>query len=427
MSSPPKLTTTRLANGLTIVHQEISATPVAVVDVWVRAGAVLEPDQWMGIAHFLEHMVFKGSDRIAPGEFDHAIESRGGTSNAATSHDYAHFYVMTAQDQIAATLPYLAELLTKAAIPEREFYPERQVVLEELRQAQDDPDWLGFQTLMETIYPHHPYRRSILGTPESLMGISSQDMQQFHQAHYQPHNMTVVITGGIDYCTALELVEHHFQEFPAVVSCPRPLLNPDLDFVTVQRQELVLPRLSQARLMMAWRCPGIDPNDPLLQQFRLGYGLDLLSALLTDGRCARLTQELREDRGLVDGISSNFSLQRYSSLFTITAWLPPKNLDRVEAIICDRLSTLQSCPPTMAELTRCQRLLCNDYAFSTESPAQLAGLYGFYSTIATADIALTYPDQVRSFTPEEIQHLAQVYLSPYHYASVILRPDDVES
>ncbi len=424
LSPPSAVSTTRLANGLTIVHQELPATSVVVVDVWVRAGAVTEPDQWSGIAHFLEHMVFKGSDRIAPGEFDRAIESQGGMSNAATSQDYAHFYIMVAPDQLAATLPYLAELLTNAAIPDHEFEPERQVVLEEIRQSQDDPDWLGFQALMETVYRHHPYRRAVLGNEASLNVLSPADMRQFHRAHYQPDNMTVVVAGAVDRETALELVQQHFQRFPALTHCPQAVPTPDLELSTVQRQDLELPRLSQARLMMAWRCPGIDLGDPLPNQFRANYGLDLLSALLTDGRCARLVRELREERELVDGITSQFSLQRYSSLFTITAWLPQDNLDRVEAIICDRLSSMQSHPPSQAELARCQRLLCNDYAFSTESPAQLAGLYGYYSTIATAEIALTYPDQIRSFTAEDLQQLAQSYLSPYYYTTVILRPDN---
>ncbi len=394
------------------------------MDVWVRAGAVTEPDEWLGIAHFLEHMVFKGSDRVAPGEFDHVIESCGGISNAATSQDYAHFYMMTAHDHLAATLPYLAELVTRPAIPDVEFHPERQVVLEELRQAQDDPDWIGFQTLMETVYTQHPYRRSILGTTDSLMGLSPDHMRQFHRTHYQPDNMTVVIVGAIDARSAQELIACHFQDFPTATSqCPQPLPKLDMELTTVQRQELELPHLSQARLMMAWRCPGIDPSEPLLAQFRLGYGLDLLSALLTEGRCARLVQELREERHLVDGISSNFSLQRYSSLFTITAWLPPEHLDRVEAIICDRLTALQAQPISDAELARCQRLLCNDYAFSTESPAQLAGFYGYYSTIATADIAPTYPAQLRSITTDDLQQLAQKHLSPYHYASVVLKPE----
>ena len=116
---PAKIFT--LDNGLTLIHQHLPATPVVVADVWVQAGASAEPDSWSGIAHFLEHMIFKGSPQVGVGEFDWVIENAGGVANAATSHDYAHFYLTTANSQIAETLPYLADILLQASIPDEEF------------------------------------------------------------------------------------------------------------------------------------------------------------------------------------------------------------------------------------------------------------------------------------------------------------------
>ncbi|MEM8810421.1 MAG: pitrilysin family protein, partial [Cyanobacteria bacterium P01_G01_bin.38] len=182
----------RLDNGLTLIHQEIVTTPVVVADVWVKAGAIREPAEWAGMAHFLEHMVFKGTDQLLPGVFDQEIERRGGFTNAATSHDYAHFFITLAADALPDALPYLAELLLRASIPADEFVRERYVVLEEIRQAYDDPDWLGFQALAELLYPDHPYGRPVLGTPDILNQRSPEEMRCFHQAHYQPENMTVV-------------------------------------------------------------------------------------------------------------------------------------------------------------------------------------------------------------------------------------------
>ncbi len=192
----------------------MSATPVVVADVWVRAGARAEPADWAGMAHFLEHMIFKGTDHLPPGMFDYAIETQGGMTNAATSHDYAHFYMTIAADTLPQTLPYLADLLLHAAIPADEFGRERHVVLEEIRQAQDDPDWLGFQAMSELVYQNHPYGRPVLGTAEILQQRSPEEMRCFHQAHYQPHNMTVVITGGIPLDQTVEMVKHAFRTFP---------------------------------------------------------------------------------------------------------------------------------------------------------------------------------------------------------------------
>lgn len=405
----------RLANGLTVIHQHLPATPVVVVDVWVRAGAITEPDEWSGMAHFLEHMIFKGSERLAPGVFDSVIESRGGMSNAATSYDYAHFFITTAAQYLEDTLPALADLLLHPAIPDEEFIRERDVVLEEIRGCYDSPDWLGFQALSESVYQRHPYGRSILGTEERLMASSPETMRCFHAAHYQPENMTVVIVGGVDQESALNIVNQSFQDFPIPVECPQCEIQAEPPIIGVRRQELYLPRLEQARLLMAWVGPGVE-------QLGDAYGLDLLSVLLADGRSSRLVRDLREELRLVHGISSNFSLQRDSSLFTITASLEPQHLEQVEALICDRLLQLQSIPIPQGELNRCQRLLCNDYTFSTETASQLAGLYGYYNTIAQADIAVTYPCQIQRFKASDLMHLAQQYLSSHHYAVTVLKP-----
>lgn len=405
----------RLANGLTVIYQHLPATPAVVVDVWVRAGAITEPDAWSGMAHFLEHMIFKGSERLAPGVFDAVIENKGGISNAATSHDYAHFFITTAAQYLEDTLPPLADLLLHPAIPEAEFSRERDVVLEEIRACYDSPDWLGFQALSESVFQRHPYGRSVLGTEELLMASSPHQMRCFHAAHYQPENMTVVIVGGVEQESALNLVNQSFQDFPVRVDCPQCEIQAEPPITGVRRQELYLPRLEQARLLMAWVGPGVE-------QIRDAYGLDLLSVLLADGRSSRLVRDLREELRLVHGISSSFSLQRDSSLFTISASLDPQHLEQVEALICEGLCQLQNMPIPQPELNRCQRLLSNDYTFSTETASQIAGLYGYYNTITTADVAVTYPQQIQSFKASDLMQLAQQYLSPHHYAVTVVRP-----
>jgi zinc protease len=405
----------RLENGLTLIHQEIAATPVVVADVWVRAGAVSEPANWSGMAHFLEHMIFKGTDQLPPGIFDYAIETQGGMTNAATSHDYAHFFITIAADMLPQTLPYLADLLLHAAIPADEFSRERQVVLEEIRQAQDDPDWLGYQAMSELVYQDHPYGRPVLGTAEILQQRSPEEMRCFHQAHYQPDNMTVVIAGGIALEPTVAMVKHAFRGFSPPPVCPPASMAPVPTMAGVRRETIHLPRLEQSRLCMAWLGPGID-------QLETAYGLDLLTAILAEGRTSRLVRELREDRQLVQDIGAGFSMQRECSLFTIQAWLDGNDVDRVEAIVCDRISELAAKPVTEAEMARAKRLLCNDYAFSTEAPGQLAGLYGYYGTIDAADRCLSYVPTLQSYQAVDLQALTAQYLTPLRYVSTILRP-----
>lgn len=391
------------------------------------------------MAHFLEHMIFKGTDRQPPGSFDQAIENRGGVTNAATSYDYAHYFVMTAAQHLGDTLPLLADLLLNAAIPDNEFEQERDVVLEEILQTYDNSDSIAFQALIESIYQRHPYGRSILGTEEKLMDRSPEEMRRFHRAHYQPNNMSVVIVGDVPQHEALKWVDRSFQSFPVPLPCPTSKAAAEPPIVGIRRQELRLPRLEQARLMMAWVAPGVEPSllpsepdvlpwkqfqtadwhrDPLEE----ACGLDLLSVLLAESRSSRLVQELREERQLVQGVSSSFTLQRESSVFTITAWLKPEHLERVEALICDRLSELTTTLVSEAELSRAKRILCNDYAFSTETPSQLAGLYGYYHTLAQAEAAVLYPQRIQAFSVEDLRDVASQSLSPYHYAAIVMKP-----
>ena len=413
--SPFPANVIRLENGLTVIHQEITTTPVVVVDVWIRAGARYEPSSWTGMAHFLEHMVFKGTEQILPGMFDAAIESRGGLTNAATSHDYAHFYMTVAADDLADALPYLAELLLHAAIPADEFVRERHVVIEEIHQSWDDPDWIGFQTLSEMIYGDHPYGRSVLGSPEILQERSPEEMRQFHRTYYQPDNMQVVITGGVTLDRVLELVQATFRTFAQRESCPSAGLLSPPRLMANPSHALALPRLEHGRLLMAWLGPGID-------DLEAACGLDILATVLAEGRMSRLVRELREERQWVDDIASSFSVQQDCSLFVLSAWLAPQHIKEVEQVVCDRIASLATIPISTQELERAQRVLCNDYAFSMETPGQLAGLYGYYGTLATPELSLAYPDYVRAYTSEQLLPLAKQYLSPHHCGTLALTP-----
>ncbi|UZQ54401.1 insulinase family protein [Trichothermofontia sichuanensis B231] len=427
---PFPATVCRLDSGLTVIHQPL-ALPVVVVDVWVKAGAIVEPDEWSGMAHFLEHMIFKGTAQIPPGYFDYVVESCGSVSNAATSHDFAHYYLTTAAPDFTYILPYLAEVLLNAAIPADEFEREREVVLEEIRQADDDPDWVGFQALLQTVYQHHPYRRPVLGTADQLQRYSPQDMQTFHRTYYQPANMTVVVTGDVSEAIALEAVN---QSFPSAAGSaaqaafaqrsqaemmpplpPLPTLTPEPPLTGIRRQVLELPRLEQARLLMAWVGPG---TDNLID----AYGLDLLATLLSDGRSSRLVRDLREERQLVQDITCHLMLQKESSLFMLSVWLESEALAIVEAEIQRHLTHLATYPPTLEELQRAQRLLCNQHIFSLETPSQLANLYGYYSTIAQPEQAIAYPSYIRAFEREDLQVLAQRYLTGDRYAVTVLKP-----
>jgi predicted Zn-dependent peptidase len=227
--------------------------------------------------------------------------------------------------------------------------------------------------------------------------------------------MTVVMVGDVTEKDAVQLMVDTFENFAVRSECPPTIIEDDPPLVEIRRQDLQIPRLGQGRLMMAWTGPGIDCLED-------GLGLDLLSAVLAGGRCSRLVQELREEKQLVLDIQSSFSLQRNSSLLSVTAWLEPQHLALVEQLIRDRIYEMQTKPISEVELARAKRLLCHDYIFSTETPGQLAGLYGYYHTLASAELATRYPTTIQAIDCHTLQRLARQYLSPDYYAITAMQP-----
>jgi len=405
----------RLNQGLTVIHQYLPNNPVTVTDVWVKAGALLEPPSWQGIAHFVEHMIFKGSSLVKPGVFDQVVEENGGMTNAGTSHDYAHFFLTTATEYLNQTLPFLAEILLQAEIDEEEFYREREVVLEELKSCYDDPDFISFQMLSASLYHVHPYGECILGTEELLYKHTPQRLRCFHQTHYQPQNMTVVMVGGMPENQALELLNETFCDFAIPSECPNFQIEAEPPLVSIRRQEIELPRIEHSRLLMGWLGSGVENIEDNL-------ALDLLSVILAGSRSSRLVRKLRETLQVVIDIGSSFSLQKDSSLFTITAHLEREYLELVEDKIVREILDLQKNLVEPEELRKAQKLFYHDFLFSTESPGQLAGLYGYYHTIASLEIPLNYPAKIKQLTRENLQRVAQQYLSVEHYAVTIVKP-----
>jgi len=423
-----------LQPGFTLIHY-YRPSPVVVADVWVRAGSAMETPDQGGMAHLLEHMIFKGSANLQPGDFDRLVENQGGLTNAATSYDYAHFFITTAVNQLPAALPALGELLLGASLPAPELERERQVVLEELRQAQDNPDWVAYQHLLQGLYGSHPYGRSILGSPQHLQTHTVEALRQFHQRQYQPANLTVVVAGGLDLDPCRALVERSFCHFsppppaPPLPPVPRPQPSADTS-IAPHRIALQLPYVEQTRLLLGWSGPGVDRRredgqNPEMEtpggNLREILALELWAMVLATGRSSPWVQILREDRQWIHSISTNFLLQQQASLFSVSIWLDTDQLDRVEAWIVDNLCHWQTHLLDGDSLQRAKGLLRNDYIFATETHGQLAGLYGYYNTIADLNWAVTYFEVLAQVQSEDLRQVMERYLRPQAYTAVMVR------
>ena len=436
---PPRLnspTLHRLPNGLTIVAEQMPVEAVN-LSLWVNVGSANEPDDINGMAHFLEHMVFKGTKRIVSGEFERRIEERGAVTNAATSQDYTHYYITTAPKDFASLAPLQIDVVLNSLIPDDAFSREKLVVLEEIRRSDDNPRRRTFAQAMQAAFDRLPYRRPVLGEFDVISQLQPQQMRDFHTSWYQPNSITAVAVGNLPVDELIKIVADGFAESlgedssspklfkrkeatnPLSVVNHPPLANTlkeEPAFTEIVRHELKDDSLQQARLVMVWRVPG-------LSNLQETYALDVLAAILGSGRTSRLVRDLREEKGLVSSISVSNITQRLQGTFYISATLPVENIAQVEAAIAQHINTIQTQPVEEWEIARIRTQVANRFIFANETPSDRAGLYGYYqSMVGNLEPAFDYPSRIQALDELVMQTAAQKYLSANAYGAVILKP-----
>ncbi len=407
-------TVTQLPNGLTIIAEQM---PIDVVNlnVWFSVGSTVESDCINGMAHFLEHMIFKGTPRLEMGEFERLIEERGAVTNAATSQEYTHFYITTSPKDFVELAPLQLDLVSNPTIPEVAFEKERLVVLEEIRRSQDNPRRRTFNRVMETCFTNLPYRRPILGPASVIANLNAQQMRDFHSYWYQPQSMTIAVVGNLPVEELIATISQGIAR-ENTTEQQRKSLHPETPFQNITRCEYEDPSLKQARLVMMWRVPG-------MQQLEETYPLDVLAAILGQGKMSRLFRDLREDRQLVSRISASNMTHGIQGVFYVSAQLPTENIPEVEKLITQHIAKIQTEGITLSELSRIRTQVANHFIFSSERPSERANLYGYYySLLGKIEPALNYPHYIQALKVKNIQQAAQKYLSSCDYGIVITRP-----
>ncbi len=411
----------QLPNGLTIIAEQMPVEAVN-LSLWLNVGSAVESDDINGMAHFLEHMVFKGTETLQSGEFERLIESRGAVTNAATSQDYTNYYITSAPQDFAELAPLQMDVVLNASIPDDGFERERHVVLEEIRRSHDNPRRRSYQHMAELAFDRLPYHRQVLGPAAVIETLTPDQMRDFHRTWYAPPSVTAVAVGNLPVDDLINIVAAQWQPVaapsrPAPIPKPQPPSpQPELPFTTIQRREFIDPTLQQARLMMIWRVPGMTD---LTQT----YALDVIASLLSHGRTARLVKDLREEQGLVSNIAASNMTYQHQGIFCVSAQLPVENVALVEAAIAHHLHQLQTERVTPAEMARMRTQVANQFIFGNETPSDRAGLYGYYYSLC-GDLApaFTYPQRIQALTTAELQAAVQRYLPTEAYGVVVIKP-----
>ncbi|WP_414574544.1 M16 family metallopeptidase [Anabaena sp. CCY 9402-a] len=409
----------QLPNGLTIIVEQMPVEAVN-LNLWINIGSAVESDEINGMAHFLEHMIFKGTERIASGEFERQIEERGAVTNAATSQDYTHYYITTAPKDFAELAPLQIDVVLNASIPDEPFERERLVVLEEIRRSEDNPRRRTFRRSMEAAFAELPYRRPVLGPESVISQLTAQQMRDFHHTWYQPRSMTAVAVGNLPEEELIAIIAEGFTQNNPSTQYPVPSpqsLNLEPAFTEIVRQEFIDESLQQARLVMLWRVPGMN-------QLEQTYGLDVLAGILAHGRTSRLVQDLREERGLVSSIGVSNMSNRLQGTFYISAKCEVENLQAVEEAIAEHIRLLQTELVTEKEIARVQKRVANRFIFANETPSDRTGLYGFYhSLVGDLEPAFNYPAHIQAQAAQDLLLAANQYLCPEAYSVVVIKPE----
>ncbi|MFZ4657750.1 MAG: M16 family metallopeptidase [Caldilineaceae bacterium] len=402
-----------LDNGLQILLVERPNMPVAIVDIWVGVGSVNEEPSLNGIAHFFEHMIFKGSEARL-GTVDQEVDGLGGQTNAATSFDWTHYYINVPSEQIDQAIDILTDSLVNGAFPADELELEREVVLREGDQRDDDPNSFLARQFYQAFYGDSLYGLSILGTPESLANITREAFLEFLATYYVPNNMTVVVAGDIDSAATLAMLE---EKLGALEPKPLPPFEPQLPTPRTEPEVIEIERdVRLGYMIYGWPAPSIQERDDVV-------AMDVLLQVLSGGRGSRFYQNIVKELGIVNSADAGYFTTNYPGVFTLSAEFPYENRALVEDALFTELQRILDGDLNEAELARAQTILIAAAQFGHETNAGLAQSLGFYAVVGDDyTFAIDYEERVRAVTVDDVLAVARKYIDPAAYLQMVLIP-----
>jgi zinc protease len=402
----------KLSNGLRYVIREDHTSPVVSLQIWVRCGGVNEAGPTAGVSHFLEHMVFKGTEKLSAGQISQVVESKGGAINAATASETTHYYIDMPSDGFEAAFDVLAESVIRPSFPPVEFEKERKVILEEIKRRNDDPQSDLWDTFLEVVYRETPYRQQVIGSVETIVAMTREMMVEQHRRYYVPSNMVVIVAGDVKAGLAQQKIKEMFGSLPAV-SAPAlpPLLEPTPDRAEIKS---ISRSAQQAHVALGFVGPTLD--DPRQ------VTMDVLAAVLGGGHSSRLFQTLRENKQSVWDIGASYITHSGSGVLGVFAECPPEKARSLPNDIYLLLSQADTDGFTAEELERAKAQLRSGWLFSQETYHGQASQWGFYTTLGHPELMGTYLQKLDRVTLQDLSDLLRDTFQNRELSGVILTP-----
>ncbi len=404
-----------LSNGLKILLLRDPRAPVVTFMVWYRVGARNEMPGMTGLAHLVEHMMFKGTKRFGAKVFSNRVQRNGGRHNAFTSQDYTAYFERISADRVEVPIELEADRMKNLLLDPKEFLLERSVVQEERRRSVDDrPISSLWENLAAAAYQAHPYGWPIIGWASDLQRLRAEEAKRFYKAYYTPNNATIVAVGDFDPDQMLSIIRKHFGPIPRGPSPPAVTAKePE------QRGERRIFVKKPAKLpyfAAAYHVPTYAHED--------AHALDVLGEILGGGASARLDRVLQRERQLVLSVGAGFpGISIDPKLFTLFAQpaLGVK-VDQVEAAIREQLEKIKREPPSQAELARVKRRLAAEYVIRLDSQFYRAMSLGRGEIAGSWKIVTEYLPKIAAVTAEDVRRAAGKYLVEENRTVGILIP-----
>ncbi|MDR0226165.1 MAG: insulinase family protein [Burkholderiaceae bacterium] len=401
-----------LKNGMQLIVQPDRRAPTAVHMVWVRVGSVDEVDGTSGVAHALEHMMFKGSKKVAPGEFSRRVAALGGRENAFTSRDYTGYYQQIPAGRLEDVMRLESDRFAHNQWPDAEFTKEIEVIKEERRmRTEDQPRAVLMEQLFAATFMASPYHRPVIGWMSDLDAMTPGDVRDFHRRWYVPGNAAVVVAGDVDVARVRAWAEKYYGSIPAqALPVRKPRTEPDQ--IGLRRIEVKQPA-EQAMVALVFRAPSVTRIDTPQERDRDAMALIMLSAVLDGYDGARLERALVQgaDRVADSAGSSASVMGRGPGIFMLTG-VPAagKSAAEVEAALRAQVARVaeEGVEPAELERVKTQWMASNIYERdSLMGQAQTLGSYWIQGMPLDAEDRLL--DQLRQLTPADVQRVAARY------------------
>ncbi len=416
----------QLSNGLKLIVREDHRAPTVAHMVWYRAGSMDEVNGKTGVAHVLEHMMFKGTDKVKSGEFSRLVAAVGGRENAFTSRDYTAYFQQVEKSKLDEVMKLEADRMSNLNFDDAEFLKEIQVVMEERRlRTEDNPSSLLNESLMATAYMSSPYRHPVVGWMNDLVNMKASDARDWYRSWYKPNNATVVIAGDVDPKAILQAVEKYYGVASARGLPERkPQIEPPQK--GIKRVQVKAPADS-AQLAMAWKVPKLqvgklDDDEP--------YALELLAGVLDGYDNARLNRTLVKQERVVNDVGVGYDMiSRGPELFLIsTSMAKGKTVEQAESSIRKALKEIVDKGILESELKRIKVRILSDQIYKRDS------IFGQAMEIGSTEMAgFSWRDidvmleRMQTITPAQVQAVAKKYLVDEGLTIAVLDPQARQS